>query len=82
MIPDSDAEDVARAVNAAREAFKPWASKSAQDRAQILHRVADGIQERLEEFAVAESRDQGKPLSLARMVRTAPSQRASAEIEC
>lgn len=39
---------------------------SAQERARYLNKIADLIEERLEEFAVAESRDSGKPVALAR----------------
>jgi len=63
---DSDAADIADAVAAARGAFAAWSSTSAADRAQCLHRIADRIEERLDEFAAAESRDSGKPVALAR----------------
>lgn len=42
-----------------------WSNKSAQTRANHLLKVADILESRLEEFAVAESRDQGKPVWLA-----------------
>ena len=35
----------------------------------MLNKIADLIESKLDEFAVAESRDQGKPVSLAKMVR-------------
>ena len=65
-LPDSSEIDVARAVIAAKKAFKKWSETSAQVRAQILNRIADLLEARIEEFAIAESRDQGKPLKLAR----------------
>ena len=43
-----------------------WSGLASGQRAQYLNRIADLIQGRLEEFARAESLDQGKPLWLAR----------------
>ena len=63
---DSDAADIDDAVAAARGAFAAWSSMPAADRAQHLNRIADRIEERLDEFAAAESRDSGKPIALAR----------------
>jgi len=64
--PASDAGDVAAAVEAARRAAPAWASTPIDQRAHHLQRLADLIAARLEEFAALESRDSGKPLSLAR----------------
>jgi aminomuconate-semialdehyde/2-hydroxymuconate-6-semialdehyde dehydrogenase len=63
---DSGVDDIDDAVAAARDAFAAWSSTSAADRAQLLNRIADRIEERLDEFAAAESRDSGKPVALAR----------------
>jgi aminomuconate-semialdehyde/2-hydroxymuconate-6-semialdehyde dehydrogenase len=68
LIPDSDAEDVNAAVNAATRAFDSWAAMSAEKRAVILLRIADLIDRDLEQLAIAESLDNGKPVSLARTV--------------
>lgn len=65
-LPDSDAADVDRAVNAAAKAFQEWSRRAAEERAAALHRIADGIEARLDEFAHAESLDAGKPLHRAR----------------
>lgn len=43
-----------------------WSGLSTNQRAQYLNRIADLIQQRLEEFARAESMDQGKPFWLAK----------------
>ncbi len=67
-IPDSDANDVNLAVQAARAAFAGWSTMAAEKRSEYLMRIASLIEDNLEEFAVAESRDQGKPVWLARMV--------------
>jgi len=68
LIPDSGADDVAAAVAAAKKAYPSWSALTAAERSKHLMRVANRIEERLEELAVAESRDNGKPLKLARSV--------------
>ncbi|MEO9803831.1 MAG: aldehyde dehydrogenase [Reichenbachiella sp.] len=68
LIPDSDAEDVELAIKAAKEAFPAWSSCGIETRANILNKIADLIDENLEDLARAESIDNGKPLSLARTV--------------
>ncbi|MGH8158272.1 MAG: aldehyde dehydrogenase [Rhodanobacter sp.] len=64
--PDSTAIDVDAAVAAASRAAAGWANTPIEQRAQLLLRLADLIEARLEEFAALESRDSGKPLALAR----------------
>ncbi len=64
--PQSDAGNVEAAVDAARTAFPAWRDLPAAERARWLNRIADLIERDLEEFAQAESRDTGKPVSLAR----------------
>ena len=66
QIPDSDPEDVDQAVQAAKTAFKSWKKLSVNQRAQYLIKAADLLESRLDEFAQAESRDQGKPVGLAK----------------
>lgn len=68
LIPDSTAEDVEAAVQAAKKAFPMWAATPAAQRGKILARLADLVEQRLGEFAAAESLDQGKPVDLARTV--------------
>jgi succinate-semialdehyde dehydrogenase/glutarate-semialdehyde dehydrogenase len=60
-VPDASAEDVDRAVEAARAAQPRWAALSAWERARICHSIADLIDERREEFARELSLEQGKP---------------------
>src|SRR5438309_8162314 len=60
-VPDASAEDIDRAVAAARAAQPKWAALSAWDRAKICHAIADLIDERREEFARELSLEQGKP---------------------
>lgn len=50
---------VVAAVAAAKEAFPAWSERSPEQRAQVLNKLADLIEANLEEFAQAESRDQG-----------------------
>jgi len=66
--PASDASDIDSAVAAARAAFPAWSALPASERGRWLNRLADALEGRLEEFAQAESRDAGKPLTLARDV--------------
>jgi aminomuconate-semialdehyde/2-hydroxymuconate-6-semialdehyde dehydrogenase len=66
--PDSEAEDVIAAIEAANQAKNDWKNIPVQKRSNILNRIAAGIDQRFEELAAAESRDNGKPLWLARMV--------------
>jgi len=65
-IPDSDEQDVDDAARAAKSAFASWSSTPAEQRSRILLKIADLIEQNLEELARLESRDNGKPLSLAR----------------
>jgi aminomuconate-semialdehyde/2-hydroxymuconate-6-semialdehyde dehydrogenase len=66
--PDSDARDVEAAVAAAERAAPAWAALSHGERAKHLHRLADAVEVRLDELAREESRDNGKPVTLARSV--------------
>lgn len=64
----SKATDVAEAVEAAKNAVAPgsiWRQMSLEARCIALSRLADLLEERLQDFARAESRDTGKPLALA-----------------
>jgi aminomuconate-semialdehyde/2-hydroxymuconate-6-semialdehyde dehydrogenase len=67
-VPDSGEKDVERAVAAAKAAFPAWAALSTEERAQYLRKLAAAIGENLESLALAESIDNGKPLSVARTV--------------
>jgi aminomuconate-semialdehyde/2-hydroxymuconate-6-semialdehyde dehydrogenase len=68
-IPRSSAEDVEAAARAARTARDgEWGSTSYEERADLLEAVADAIEARLDDFALLESLDTGKPVSLARSV--------------
>jgi aminomuconate-semialdehyde/2-hydroxymuconate-6-semialdehyde dehydrogenase len=67
MVAEADREMVDNAVRAGREALNgEWGSYRAEDRARLLHSVADGIEKRFDEFVDAEIADTGKPVSQAR----------------
>jgi aminomuconate-semialdehyde/2-hydroxymuconate-6-semialdehyde dehydrogenase len=65
-VPDSDAADVDDAVSAAKGAFGGWSRTPAEERSRILLKLADLIEQNLDELALLESRDNGKPISLAK----------------
>jgi aminomuconate-semialdehyde/2-hydroxymuconate-6-semialdehyde dehydrogenase len=64
-IPNSTEEDVELAVQAAEKAFPIWSNMTNEERGAIMMRISLGIEKRMDEFVAAESRDNGKPLSLA-----------------
>ena len=68
QIPDSNADDVAKAYQAARAAFPTWSNTTFDARSRILLKIADLIAANLDRLAEAESRDNGKPLWLAKAV--------------
>src|SRR5690625_3648806 len=59
-IARSTKEDVNAAVAAAEEAFEKWGKSSVTERANILNKIADRIEDNLEMLAVAETWDNGK----------------------
>ena len=66
LVARSAASDVDLAVQAAADAFPAWSAMSAQKRSDILMAISRGIARHAEDLALAESADQGKPLSLAK----------------
>jgi aminomuconate-semialdehyde/2-hydroxymuconate-6-semialdehyde dehydrogenase len=68
LIPDSDEKDVQKAYEAAEKAFPAWSKTSIKERSEIMLRISRLIDENLEGLAVAESIDNGKPISLAKKV--------------
>ncbi|MFH8568972.1 aldehyde dehydrogenase family protein [Streptomyces sp. NPDC017993] len=65
-VAQASAEDVDRAVQAARRAFEKWSALPGAERAKYLFRIARIIQERSRELAVLESLDNGKPIRESR----------------
>ena len=67
-LPQSDAEDIEQAYQAAHKALNEWRNTTLEQRSALLYRIADLIDENLDHLAQAESKDNGKPLSLAKTV--------------
>ncbi|MGD0239259.1 MAG: aldehyde dehydrogenase family protein [Streptosporangiaceae bacterium] len=67
-IAEGDAEDINRAVSAARNAFDngPWSRLTPSERGKLLWKVGDLILEHADELAQLESLDNGKPVDVAR----------------
>ena len=68
LIARSDERDVADAVLAAQDAFPAWSAMPAKGRSEVLLRISARIKDHLEDLALAETNDQGKPLWLSRSV--------------
>lgn len=67
MVAEADREMVDKAVQVGHEALAgEWGATSAEERAAVLHAVADGIDKRFDDFLDAEIADTGKPVSQAR----------------
>ncbi|TXS43194.1 aldehyde dehydrogenase [Streptomyces sp. uw30] len=69
-VADAGGADVDAAVRAARDAFDDgaWSGLSGRERGRVLHRVAELIRENADRIAELESRDVGKPITLAHAV--------------
>lgn len=67
-IPDSAKAEVDLAVQAAEGAFPSWSQMPRAERSRLMLRIADLIDEQLETLAWAESKDNGKPIKLAKAV--------------
>ena len=68
QMPNSTKEDVEKAYKAAAQAFPKWSNTTLEERSQILSKIAQLITEKLPELAAAESKDNGKPLKLAKAI--------------
>jgi betaine-aldehyde dehydrogenase/aminobutyraldehyde dehydrogenase len=64
-VPRSTADDVQRAVDAAKKALPEWLEKTPKDRMELLLKLADVIDEHAEELTKLESTNVGKPMSIA-----------------
>jgi 1-pyrroline dehydrogenase len=62
----STAEDADRAVEAAKAALPEWLDSTPGERSELLHKLADVIEENADELAALESKNVGKPLSYAK----------------
>jgi aldehyde dehydrogenase (NAD+) len=68
-VPAGTAEDVDKAVRAARKAFESWSSTSVEERAKYLTRITEGLQARMDEIATLVSQEVGMPKSLSLLVQ-------------
>ena len=68
QIPNSTKEDVELAYKAAADAFPAWSNTTLEERSEILIKISNLLEVNLERFALAESKDNGKPLSLAKQI--------------
>ncbi|MDN6637395.1 MAG: NAD-dependent succinate-semialdehyde dehydrogenase [Yaniella sp.] len=66
QIQDGNSEDALKALTAADEAQAEWALTAPRERAEILRRAFDLVQERTEDFALLMTLEMGKPLAEAR----------------
>lgn len=67
-VPVSKAADVEKAVQAAKEAFKSWSKTSPEQRFRVMNKIAEFIEAKFDELALAETLDNGKPLKLSKRV--------------
>jgi 1-pyrroline dehydrogenase len=65
-VPNASAEDVDRAVQAAKKALPEWLETTPGERGELLLKLATAIEEHTDELAELESRNVGKPLSYAK----------------
>ncbi|GIX05231.1 MAG: aldehyde dehydrogenase [Planctomycetaceae bacterium] len=69
-VAEADAADVDLAVQAARRAFESgdWPKMDARDRGKLLHRLADLVEQHIDELAALETLDNGKPIRDSRLI--------------
>jgi 1-pyrroline dehydrogenase len=65
-VPASTEEDANRAVEAAKAALPEWLDSTPRERAEMLLKLADVVEENAEELAALESKNVGKPIAAAR----------------
>lgn len=68
QIPNSSEEDVENAYQSAESAFKLWSQTILEERSRILIKISELLEKNLERLAEAESKDNGKPISLAKAI--------------
>ncbi len=68
-IPAGTADDVDRAVQAARAAFETWSVTTAEERAKALTRIGEGLAARMDEIATVITREAGMPKWLSTLVQ-------------
>ena len=68
-VPEGTADDVDRAVKAAKGAFASWSQTSVEERAKYLSRITEGLQARMDDIATTVSQEVGMPKSLSLMIQ-------------
>src|SRR5262245_33731273 len=70
-VPEGDAADVDRAVQAAARAFPAWAATASAERARHLERLRQALTERAEDIAQTIAGEVGMPLGFSRLIQAA-----------
>ncbi len=65
-VPSMSAEQVDEVVETAKQALPGWLDATPKERSELLHKLADVLEDNAEELAQIESRNVGKPIGLAR----------------
>jgi len=68
-IPEGTADDVDRAVAAAKAAFPIWSNTPREERAKYLQRITEGLGARMQEIATLIAGEVGMPLNLSMMIQ-------------
>ena len=68
-VPEGTADDVDKAVKAAKAAFASWSQTSVEERAKYLSRITEGLQARMDDIATIVSQEVGMPKSLSLMIQ-------------
>src|SRR5436190_713237 len=68
-IPDGTPDDVDKAVQAAKRAFKTWSATSVEERAKYLQRITEGLQAHNQEIATTVAQEVGMPVNLSTMIQ-------------
>ena len=68
QIPNSSKDDVEKAYKAAKEAFPSWSQTTLNERSRILIKISELLEANLQRFAEAESKDNGKPIKVAKAI--------------
>ncbi|WOD42366.1 aldehyde dehydrogenase [Hwangdonia lutea] len=68
QLPNSSKEDVENAYIAAKSAFPTWSQTTLEERSRILIKISELLESSIQRFAEAESKDNGKPIGLAKTV--------------
>jgi aldehyde dehydrogenase (NAD+) len=68
-VPEGTADDVERAVAAARQAFGTWGFTTKDERQKVIQALAEGLQARSEEIAEAIAAELGMPMTYARIIQ-------------